>query len=91
MPIQEPIIAYITWYFQPLLWLLLAILVLASVAYINWVGTIKRDAIGWLAKNIFNNEIESAASADGLFMAVTAFAVMFAGIWLVVAILYLSH
>jgi hypothetical protein len=43
------------------------------------------------ARTIFSNEIESTASADGLFMAVTGFAVMFAGIWIVVAILYLNH
>jgi hypothetical protein len=91
MTILNPFLNYVIWYMQPLLGLLIGVLVLSFVGYINWVGTIKRDTTSWFAKHLFDGGFESDASADGLFMAVSGFAVMFGGILIVLAILYLNH
>ena len=91
MAYLHALIHYITYYVQPLLGLLAGVVVIGVVAYLNWYGAIKQDVVSWISRRIFDGEIESEASADGLFMAVTGFGVMFGGIWIVLAILYLSH
>jgi hypothetical protein len=84
-------IGYLQAFWQPLIGLLVGISILAFVGYVNWYGTLKADSVRWIAKHIFRNEFRSEMSADGLFMALTAFVLLIGGLWIVLAIQYLGY
>jgi len=85
------LVNYIAYYLQPLLGLLAGVLLIGAIAFVNWYGTIKQHIVAWISSNVFRGHIESEVSADGLFMAVSGFGVMFGGLWIVLAMLYLTH
>jgi hypothetical protein len=91
MAYLQALIQYITYYLQPLVGLLAGMAIIAVVAYLNWYGTIKKDVVAWISSSVFGAKMGSEESADGLFMAVTGFGIMFGGLWIVLAMLYLSH
>lgn len=85
------ILASIIKFWQPLSGLVLGVAMLAFAGYTNWYGMTKADIVRWIAKHIFHDKFRSEASADNLFMTATSFLLMFGGIMIVVALLYLNH
>ncbi len=83
-------IQYVATYWQPLLILLMGVGLLTFVGYINWYKQTKQSVVGWVARQVFRNGFRSDVSADNLFMTITSFLLALGGIWIVVAVLYLT-
>ena len=51
----------------------------------------KKQIVSWIAKYIFRSQFMSEKSAESLFNVITSFLFMAGGIWVVVAIYYLTN
>lgn len=84
-------ISYLVTYWQPLFMLLVGIIAVLLIGYMQWFGNVRKRAVQWIAEYIFRNKLGSEQSADSLFMVVTSFIVAIGGVWIVVAILFLTN
>jgi len=79
---------YLITHWQPISGLFIGLLMLALYYYLHFKA---KDRVAfWIAKHIFRNQ-NRIASAGDLFNVVTSFLFMFGGIWVIVAIYYLSN
>jgi hypothetical protein len=87
----DSFVNYIAYYYQPLIGLIAGVIVLGLVAYINWYGTVKVDVVQWIARHVFRNQYMSVKSADGLFMTVSAYLMLFAALAIILASGFLTY
>lgn len=57
--------------------------------YLNTYG--KKSLIRWVAKNVFRNQMMSEKSAESLITVVTSFIFVIGGLWVILAILFLTN
>ena len=79
---------YLETYWQPLLGLAIGVLLIAFYIYLY----INRNekVIPWIAKNIFRNG-NMTVSAESLFKVGGSYILMFAGLMIIIALLFLNH
>ena len=82
---------YLATSWQPLLMLLIGLCAVLLVGYIQWFGSTRKTIVQWIGKYIFRDKYGSQQSADSLFMVITSFLVAVGGVWIVVAILFLTN
>ena len=80
---------YLTFNQAPLSGLFVGILLVALFLYLYVLK--KNMAVAWIAKHIFRNQFMSEKSAEGLFDVLTSFIVTIGGLWIILAIYYLSN
>ncbi len=85
------IVSYLAQFGQPLSGLFVGILLFVFVGFINWYGTIKGQIVNRIAKSFFRNEYKSNSSAADLFMVVSSFLVVFAGLLVIFALYFLVN
>jgi hypothetical protein len=84
-------IAYIHFYLQPLIVLLVGVTIICFVGFINWYGDIKEKSVKWIANKIFGGKYKSDISAENLFMHVTAIILIVGIMWVGLAFGYLFN
>jgi hypothetical protein len=82
-------LSYIITFWPPLLILFAGAGLVAFFLYLHLLR--KADSIRWMAKYIFRNQIMSEKSAEGLFNTATSFVVTVGGLWIILAIYYLTN
>ena len=87
----DELVTYLTVYWQPVLILLIGVATLALTGFIHWYGSVKSEAVKWIARRIFKNGFGSGAMADNLVMVLSSFLVVVGMLWIGVAILYLTN
>ncbi len=80
---------YLITEWQPIAGIFLGLLMLTFYYYLQ-IGK-KAQIVKWIAKNIFRNQFMAEKSAESALNVVTSFLFMIGGIWIVVAIYYLSN
>ena len=88
---MNSIITYLTIYWQPLLLLLMGTFIVIFFVCIQRFGDIKQKAVHWLATIVLRNKFMSEKSINDLFTVVAGFLVSIGGIWIILAILYLTN
>jgi hypothetical protein len=83
------LILYILTSCRPLIGILLGLILVASFFYLHLYQ--KKNIVGWVAKYIFRNQYRSVKSAEGLFNAVVSFIFAIGGIWIILAVYYLTN
>jgi hypothetical protein len=84
-------IAYIHFYLQPLIVLLVGVAVISFVGFMNWYGDIKEKSVKWIANKIFGGKYKSDISADNLFMHITTIILIIGILWVGLAFGYLFN
>ena len=80
---------YLITEWQPIAGIFLGLLMLTFYYYLQISK--KAQIVTWIAKNIFRNQFMAEKSAESALNVVTSFLFMIGGIWIVVAIYYLSN
>lgn len=86
---MDTIVSYLVTYWQPLSGLLIGALLVAI--YMNLYTNRRRNIIPWISSRLFRNQLMSERSAEGLFDVATSFLLMVGGLWLLLAIYYLTN
>ena len=82
-------VQYLTAHWQPITGLIVGVLIEALYFYLYF--TKDKRIVPWIAKFIFRNQFMSEKSADSLFKVVTSYLFMFGGLWIVLAIYFLTN
>jgi hypothetical protein len=82
-------ITYVLTYWPPIVILLAGSGLVAFFLYLHLVR--KADSVRWIAKYIFRNQLMSEKSAEALFDIATSFVVTVGGLWIILAIYYLTN
>ena len=80
---------YLYTYWAPLLILVAGSVLVALFLYLHLLK--KQEIIRRMAKYIFRNQIMAEKSAEGLFNVATSFVVTVGGLWMILAIYYLTN
>ena len=80
---------YLYTYWAPLLVLVAGSVLITLFLFIHLLK--KQEIIRWMAKYIFRNQIMAEKSAEGLFNVATSFVVTVGGLWISLAIYYLTN
>ena len=81
--------SYLITYWPPLLILSAGVGLVAFFLYLHLLR--KADSIRWIAKYIFRSQPMSEKSAEGLFNTAASFVVTVGGLWIILAIFYLTN
>jgi hypothetical protein len=76
-------------YWQPLSGLIIGVLVIAIYLYLYLRR--KAEIVQWIAKYIFRQQFMSEKSAENLFNVATSFVATIGGLWIILAIYYLTY
>mgnify|MGYP001767863278 CR=1 FL=1 len=78
-------------YAQPFIDLATGLLIFGIVATFNWYGDLKQRTINWLALRLYGTHPFAKQSALSVFMVITAYATLFSGILVIVALLFITN
>ena len=79
---------YITKFWAPITVLIAGLILVSFFIYLHL--KLKPRIVKWIAKYIFRNE-NMVPSAEGVFNVATSFVAMIGGLWIILAIYYLSN
>ena len=82
-------VIYLITYWQPLSGLFIGLLTVFVFLYLHIFQ--KANIVQWIAKYIFRNQFMSEKSAENLFNVITSFLVTIGGLWIILAIYYLTY
>lgn len=80
---------YLAAYWQPLSGLIIGIVLVAFFLHLHLHR--KQGAIRWIADNVFHNQFMAEHSAEGAFNVATSFVFTVGGLWIILAMLYLTN
>jgi hypothetical protein len=83
------VVQYLNTYWAPLLILAAGSVLVAVFLYLHLLK--KQEIVRWMAKYIFGNQMMAEKSAEGLFNVATSFVVSAGGLWIILAIYYLTN
>jgi predicted PurR-regulated permease PerM len=81
--------SYLRAHWPPLVGLLIGSLIVAFFLYLHLRQ--KRNIVRWIARYVFRNQIMSDRSAESLFNVVTSFIAGVGGLWIILALYYLTN
>lgn len=79
---------YLVTYWQPLSGFVLGVLIVGAYFYLY--AKRNEKIVSWIARNIFRDP-NMIPSADSAFKVATSFMLMFGGLMIILALLYLDH
>lgn len=79
---------YITKFWAPIMVLVAGLILVSFFLYLHL--SLKTRIVRWIAKSVFRNE-NATSSAEGIFNVATSLIVTIGGLWIILAIYYLSN
>lgn len=81
--------SYLTTHWPPIVVLLSGILLIGFWGYLQL--RLKASAAKWMAKHVFSDQLMALKSAENLLNVTTSFIGVIGGLWVILAIYYLSN